>query len=46
MVKDAKTVLAKVHKVIPDGGTDKNLDEILLLANVALGEYSEALEVS
>ena len=46
MVKDAKTVLARVHKVIADGGTDKNRNEVLLWANVVLDEYSEALEVS
>ena len=46
MVKDAKTVLAKVHKVIADGNTDKSLNEVLALANVTQDEYGEALEVS
>ena len=46
MVKQAQTVLAKVHKVIVDGHTDKSLDEILVLASVTLDEYTEALEVS
>ena len=39
MVKQAQTVLADSH-------TDKNLDEVLVLANVTLDEYTEALEVS
>ena len=46
MVKDAKTVLARVHKVIADGHTDMGLCEVLVLANVTQDEYSEALEVS
>ena len=46
VVKQAQTVLAKVHKVIADGHTDKSLDEILVLASVTLDEYTEALEVS
>ena len=46
MVKHAKTVLAKVHKVIADGNTDNSLHEVLVLANVTPDEYSEALEVS
>ena len=46
MVNQAQTVLAKVHKVIADGHTDKSLDEILVLASVALDEYTGALEVS
>ena len=46
MVKQAQTVLAKVHKVLADGHTDKNLDEVLVQANVTLDGYTEALEVS
>ena len=46
MVKQAQTVLSKVHKVIADGHTDKSLDEIVVQANVTLDEYTEALEVS
>ena len=46
VVKQAQTVLAKVHKVIADGHTHKSLDEILVQANVTLDEYTEALEVS
>ena len=46
VVKDTKTVLAKVHKVIADGHIDKSLGEVLALANVTQDEYSEALEVS
>ena len=46
VIKQAQTVLAKVHKVIGDGHTDKSLDEILVLASVTLDEYTEALEVS
>ena len=46
VVKQAQTVLAKVHKVLADGHTDKNFDEVLVQANVALHEYTEALEVS
>ena len=38
--KQAQTVLAKVHKVIADGHTDKSLDEILMLT---LDEYTEGL---
>ena len=34
VVKEAKTVLAKVHKVIADGHTDKSLNEVLVLANI------------
>ena len=40
VVREAKTALARVHKVIADGGTDKNLNKVLLLANVALDEYT------
>ena len=46
VVKEAKTVLAKVHKVIADGHTDKSLDEVLVMASVTLDAYNEALEVS
>lgn len=46
VVKEAKTVLAKVHKVIADGHTDKSLDEVLVIASVTLDEYNEALEDS
>ena len=45
MVKQAQTVLAKVHKVIADGHTDKSLDEILVQASVTFDEYT-GLEVS
>ena len=41
IVREAKTVLTKIYKIIADGHTDKSLDEVLLLANVALDEYSE-----
>ena len=34
VVKQAQSVLAKVHIVIADGHTDKSLDEVLVLANV------------
>ena len=46
VVKQAQTVLAKVHKVIAYSHTDKSLDEILVLASVTLDEYTKALEVS
>ena len=36
----------KMQNYTTDGGTDKNLNEVLLLANVALDEYSETWEVS
>ena len=42
----AQTVLAKVHKVIADGHTDKSLDEILVHANVTFDDCTEAIEVS
>ena len=38
VVKQAQTVLAKVHKVLADGHTDKSLD--------THNEYTEALEMS
>ena len=44
VVKEAKTVLAKVHKVIADGHTDKSLDEVLEMTSVTLDEYNEALK--
>ena len=46
MIKNAKTILAKVHKVIADDNSDKNYGEILSLANVTLDEYTKALEVT
>ena len=46
VLKQAQTVLAKVHKVIGDGHTDKSLGEILIHASVTLDDYNEALEVS
>ena len=45
MIKNAKTILAKVHKAIADDNSDKNFGEILSLANVTLDEYTKALEV-
>ena len=36
VVKQAQTVLTKVHKVIADGHTDKSLEEILVQAKITL----------
>ena len=45
MVKQAQSVLAKVHRVTADGHTDNSLDEVLVQANVTNDEYTEALQV-
>ena len=46
VVKDAQTVLAKVHKVLADGNTELSLDDLLVKADISLDEYTKALEVS
>ena len=46
VVKNAQTILAKVHKVLADGNTEVCLDEVLVKADISLDEYAKALEVS
>ena len=46
VVKNAQSVLAKVHKVLADGNSELSLDEILVKADIGLDEYTKALEVS
>ena len=46
VVKDAQSVLAKVHKVLADGNSELSLDEILVKADISLDEYTKAPEVS
>ena len=46
VVKSAQTTLAKVHKVLADGNTELNLDEVLVKADISFDECAKALQVS
>ena len=46
VVKNAQSVLVKVHKVLADGNTELSIDEVLITAGIGLNEYTKALEVS
>ena len=46
VVKNAQSVLAKVHKVLADGNSELSLDEILVKADISLDEYTKALAMA